>query len=188
MKQLLAQFALSFIFIPLLVSSADACTCLPISTPYKAYQEARAVFAGKVVSSTDVPLTERVRDKTFTYVERRYRVAVTEWFKGAKTAEVEVSAGRTDSSCYVGFEVGETYLVYAYGDSDAALHSEMCTRTNSLAWAQDDVTFLRAMLKGVLEPRVYGSVMRVDSDPEKSQSSFTTPLAGVKIIVEGVMG
>jgi hypothetical protein len=41
------------------------------------------------------------------------------------------------------------------------------------------------MLKSVAEPRVYGSVTRIDNDPGKTKSSLATPLEGIKIIVEG---
>lgn len=187
MKAILTKvvFAAMFIALPQLAGTASACTCMPIPSPYKALQESRAVFAGKVISTTDIPFSERIRDKTFTYYERRYRVAVTESFKGAKATEVDVSVGRTDSSCYVGFEVGESYLIYAYGNSDAVLGTGMCTRTNNLAGSLDEIHYLRAMLKGTPEPRLYGSVTRFDDDLTRGQASLYTPLEGIKVVVEG---
>lgn len=179
-------FAALFIVLPQLAGTASACSCMPTSSPYKALREARAVFAGKVISTADVPFTERVRDKTYTYYERRYRVAVAESFKGAKAAEVEVSVGRTDSSCYSGFEVGESYLIYAYGDSDAALGTGMCTRTNDLAAALDEIHYLRATSRGTPEPRLYGSVIRFDDDATGTGGGLYTPLEGIKVVVEGV--
>lgn len=174
-----------FIVLPQLAGTATACTCMPIPSPYKSLQQARAVFAGKIISATDVPFTQRIRDKTFTHYERSYRVAVTESFKGAKATEVEVNIGRTDSSCYVGFEVGESYLIYAYGDSDAALGTHMCTRTNNLAGSLDEVHHLRAMLQGAPEPRLYGSVSRIDDDLKGRRGGLSTPLEGIKVVVEG---
>ena len=92
-------FALSVILLPLFGGVAEACSCLPIPTPYQAHREARAVFTGKVASSVDVPVKEQGRDGEYTYQERRFRFAVEESFKGAEAKEVEVSAGRVDSSC-----------------------------------------------------------------------------------------
>lgn len=183
LKQCLIAFFL--LTLMLLARTASACVCMAPSTPYKEFQDARSVFTGKIIGSTDVPFTEQAREKTYTYYERRYRVAVTESFKGTKAAEVEVSAGRTDSDCYVGFSVGENYLIYAYGDSDAKLSTGMCTRTNNLSASQDDLHYLRAMLMGEREPRVYGSVVRFDDDVTKSLAGSYTPLEGIKIAVEG---
>lgn len=184
MKNSLIKIALTLIAItfPLFAHGAKACVCRPESSPYKAYEEARAVFIGKVVSSKDVAFDQQIRDKTYTAYERRFLFAVEEVFKGAKTIEIEVSVGRVDSDCYAGFTVGETYLVYAYGEE---LYGSTCTRTNSLAWALDDVHYLRELSRGVSEPRVYGSVSRSDNDLSKSKSGRVTPLEGIKIAVTG---
>jgi hypothetical protein len=143
------------------------------------------VFVGKVLSSNDVPYSEQGRDKAYTVRERHFRFAIEESFKGIKTSEVEVNAGRIDSSCYSGFAVGESYLVYAFGEPEAALRSEMCSRTRNLVWAFDDIHYIRDLLSGIPEPRVYGSVGRADNDLIKSNSILVTPLEGIKIVVEG---
>ena len=61
----------------------------------------------------------------------------------------------------------------------------MCSRTNPVSWALDDVHFLRALLKGEPEPRVYGSVTRVDNDSTKGQTHLPTPVEGIRIEIEG---
>jgi hypothetical protein len=187
MKKFLTNIALAFVIIvlPLFANSVKACSCFPIPSPYKAYQEAKSVFVGKVTSSKDIPFSEQGRNGSYTVNERHYIFTVEESFKGAKTSEVDINAGRTDSSCYSGFTEGETYLVYAYGESETALSSGMCTRTTGKAWALDDIHYIRALLKGIPEPRVYGSITRVDNDLSKSTSTVAIPLEGIKIIVEG---
>ena len=193
MKKLLtkAAFALLALMLPQLAVSVSACSCMPLPPPYEAFKEAKVVFAGKVISS-NVPPYEQLHDKGYTAIESVFRFAVEESFKGVKTAEVEISAGNTGTSCYWGgFTVGESYLIYGYDYSGSALTSGSlpfagaCTRTNGLAWAQDDLHYLRSMLKGALEPRVYGSLTRIDNDLSKPKSSLATPLEGIKIIVEG---
>lgn len=180
--------ALASIFFPALASSARACSCLPISSPYKAHQQARAVFIGKAVSSSDVPVSEQLGDKTDTAHERHYRFAIEESFKGTKKSEVKVNTGRIDSTCFVGFTVGETYLVYAQGESDSALSSHMCSRTSNLIGASADLHYLRALMKGEPEPRVYGAITRSENDLSKSRSAVIVPMEGIKIIVEGTGG
>lgn len=163
---------------------AKACTCPAPDTPYREYQKATAVFIGKVISSKGIVLTET---KSYTVYERVFQFSVTEALKGLKTSAVEINAGRTDSSCYQGFSVGESYLVYAYAsDGKVELYSGACTRTRHLSYAADDLHYIRDLLKGVSEPRIYGSVMRIDSDLSSTKSvSRVTPLKGIKILIEG---
>ena len=186
MKRFLTRVVCAAIFIalPWLAETARACSCVRIPSPYESFNESKAVFIGKVLSS-NVPPYDRFRQGPQPNIDSRFRVAVIEPLKGVKTAEVEVSAGSTDTSCYSGLTVGQTYLIYAGGDSDSLLYTGFCDRTNSVSWAQDEIHFLRAMLKGAPEPSVYGSVVRFDNDLSKDGASRVTPLEGVKVVVEG---
>lgn len=192
MKQALIQviFASAIVLLPPFTGTASACSCMPLPPPYEAFKEAKVVFAGKVISS-NVPPDEQLHAQGYTVIESVFRFAVEESFKGVKTAEVEISAGSTGTSCYAGFRVGESYLVYGYDYSGSAPTSATlpyggtCTRTSGLAGAQDDIHYLRSMLRGVPEPRVYGSLKRIDDDLGNPASSSVTPLEGIKIIVEG---
>lgn len=176
---------LAAILLPQFVSSALACSCFPTPTPYRAFHEAKAVFVGKIISSKDVPFSVKGRNGNFTMHDRHYIFSVEESFKGANTSELEVNAGPANSSCFDPFEVGETYLVYAYGDSESTLRSGACTRTTTLAGASDDLYHIRALLKGVPEPRFYGLALKIDYDYAKSTFAIWKPLGGAKIIVEG---
>src|SRR3954452_24470617 len=100
---------------------AKACVCMPQRTPYREYQDARAVFVGKVIGSKDVAVTEKLRDKSYTANERIFQFSVDESLKGLKTSTAEINVGRTDSDCYQGFTVGRSYLVYGFGDSNNSL-------------------------------------------------------------------
>src|SRR5215510_6354346 len=128
---------------------AQACICGAPSSPYREYQDSKAVFVGKVISSKDVAVTEDIRGKTYTAYERVFQFSVTESFKGLKTSSVEINLGRIDSDCFQGFGIGESYLVYAFGNSDLSLHSGVCSRTNNLSYAADDLHYIRELLKGV---------------------------------------
>jgi len=162
---------------------AKGCTCPAPDTPYREYQKATAVFIGKVISSKDTVIPENT---SYTVYERAFQFSVTESLKGVKTSTVDIDVGRLDSSCYRGFAVGESYLVFAYSSAGSKLHSGACTRTVHLSDAADDLHYIRDSLKGVPEPRMYGSVMLVDSDSSSTKSrQRVTPIKDVKVLIEG---
>jgi hypothetical protein len=164
---------------------AQACVCGPQRSPYGEYQDARAVFVGTVISSKDVAITENIRDRTYTAYERIFQFSVNESLKGLKTPTVEINLGRIDSDCYQGFAIGESYLVYAFSATDGSLRTGACTRTNHLSDALDDLHYIRDLIKGVPEPRVYGSVMRVDANLGGiTTRQRVTPMSGIKILIE----
>src|ERR1044072_7297612 len=137
MKRLLPKTALALLalVIPQLAVSVRACSCLPLPTPYEAFREATVVFAGKVVGA-NVPPDEQLHAQGYTSTGSVFRFVVEESFKGVKTAEVEISAGSTGTSCYAGFMVGASYLVYGYTSSGPSAgtppYGGECTRTTGL--------------------------------------------------------
>ena len=182
------------------VADANACTCGPSPSPYQAYREATAVFTGKVVSSKDVPYDQTVLNPKYNVYDRHFRFVVEEVFKGPKIAEIDITVGRIDSTCYQGYTIGKSYLVYAYGNSERfnlsesyfgratkkpeeTLFSGACTRSNNLDSSRGDIYFIRSMLRGEPEPRVYGSVVRSDNVPNDPNSHRVTYLDGIKVII-----
>src|SRR5688572_22687964 len=179
-------FASLIMGLPFRASDVKACTCMPQQSTYKEFQEARAVFVGKVIRSRDVAMTEVIRDKTFQVLERVFVFKVSESFKGLKESQVEINVGRIDSSCFQGFGVGQSYLVYAFGKSANSLGSGACSRTTNLSDAADDLHYIRELLRGVPEARIYGSVMRVETTlVEGVADRRVTPIAGLKVSIEG---
>jgi hypothetical protein len=154
-------------------------------SPYKAFQEARAVFVGKVIGSRDISIPVQGQDAPYPMRERQYRFMVVEPFKGVEGGEVDVSAGWADSMCFVGFTKGETYLVYARGNSALSLASGLCDRTHRLATASDDLYRIRKITEGVPEPRFYGAVMKMDYDYANSTDAVWKPFGDVRIILQG---
>ena len=115
--------------------AALACRCaIPAASadlsPYA------AVFMGRVVESKRVGASERVK----------FRVARV--WKGEAVAEVTLilqraSDPRVISSCDIGFQKGEHYLVYARKWRDGqALTTHKCTRTRRVAQARQDFAVL----------------------------------------------
>ncbi len=181
---------LVFIFFsPLLAQGIFACSCNGTSTPYEALKQAKTVFVGKVVGVKDASGKEIVDEKITDYGEyarknegtRYYRFEVQEFFKGAKTSEVTVAS--KINMCQFGFDVGESHLVYAY-ESDSGLWANLfCSRTDWIKTSQDDVYFLRDLLKNKPEPRIYGSVQIDDKDPATGSFQYIY-LKGIKIVAK----
>ena len=188
MKRFLTRLLFAGLFIGLSYFSSDvkACSCMPRPSVYKEFQESRAVFSGEVVGSRDVEVSEVIGDKKYQSTERIFVFKVAESFKGLKASQVEINAGPILSSCYRGFKVGESYLVYAFGSSAETLHSGACTRTNNLWAAADDLHYIRDLLSGRPEARVYGSVTRIEEKIVGGAAApRVTPIAGIKVLIEG---
>lgn len=165
---------------------ARACTCGPMRSTYDAYHAASAVFVGKAIGSRDVPLSRDINSKTAQFTVRIFQFAVSESLKGEIGTQIDVSVGLVESSCYAAFTIGETYLVYAFRNEAGDLMSSFCSRTHSVWDAADDLHFIRELLRGVPEPRVYGSVMRRETVAEgDAVFQRATPVAGVTVLIEG---
>jgi hypothetical protein len=191
MKKAVTKIAVLLLFIctSYFRFEAKACVCDAQGSPYGEYQQSRAVFVGKPIGSKDQMVKEKDENRSFTVHERVFEFSVTETLKGPKTPRVQINAGSVDSDCYRGFTIGESYLVYAFGDSNDSLSSSFCGRTNELVDAAGDLHYIRNLLKSIPEPRFYGSIVRVDSDLGGTQSRRrVTPLAGIKIVIEGKSG
>ncbi|MFB2919074.1 MULTISPECIES: hypothetical protein [Aerosakkonema] len=125
---------------------ADACSCLS-ANPRRSYQQARAVFAGKV---TDIVVRQRAvdrqpnndneADRLFTEVKVTFEV--TKVWKGRISRQAVVMTSRSSASCGYNFEKGKEYLVYA-ANEDAELTTGLCSGTKPLAMAQADLSILR---------------------------------------------
>ena len=116
-----------------------ACTCAsPYPTPSlktqvrTALSEARAVFSGKVLEVTDDPQALSVV----------VRLRVERVWKGSPGREVRLVTGRGGGDCGYSFEVGGSYLVYAYESGAGGLGTNICQRTARLSEAAKDLQVL----------------------------------------------
>lgn len=142
--------ALSFgVALALAASSAQACRCRPPPRPSVAAAQSEAVFVGTVLSARPSwsgarPSDAEVDDAHYVVT---FRVAA-RW-RGAAGATVTVRTAW--ARCGYGFEVGQTYLVYA--DADAArgpLWTSICARTRELSGAAYDFGDLGRPRSGAL--------------------------------------
>lgn len=98
----------------LLTSNAEACSCQGIS-PCAAYEWAKAVFVGKLVSGTEKNVSQDGRGNSFLLEAGYARFEIEEAFKGVSGKEVTVFIdSMKNTSCYWGgYEPGARYLVFA---------------------------------------------------------------------------
>jgi hypothetical protein len=111
-----ASLLLAVVYLSLSLDAAFAC-CLNIESPSAEVKNADAIFSGQVIEVSPTEAGEKIT--TF---------KVEKIWKGINSPTMSVSTS-TDS---VGshFEVGETWLVYAYGKDK--LSTDICTRTTLL--------------------------------------------------------
>ncbi|MCI0698483.1 T9SS type A sorting domain-containing protein [candidate division KSB1 bacterium] len=117
------------------VQETRACSCWPPPPPAQAFAEAEAVFMGKVVSFEFVENNRR----------RRAAISLSKIWKGDRGAASEIFTGADVGMCGYEFQVGETYVIYAYKDENGRLHTNICTRTAPLRSAAKDLKYLEAL-------------------------------------------
>ena len=118
---------------------ALACTCDYSKTgtdARTALRKARAVFVGKVKAVTPARQVEGdFTSPTDSFVQ----FTVERHWKGVKSHEIAVIADDPRGCAGPRFEVGKSYLVFAYGKR---LWTGGCTRSQHLEYAEKDLQFL----------------------------------------------
>lgn len=134
MKKTLFLAIISLCFFTFCAAEAFACSCiLDEETPVeiqieKAHEGAAAVFSGEVVEITKEPDTFSVKVK----------LKVKKSWKSKLSDEVIITTAINDGLCGYDFEVGEKYLIYAYGEKES-LRTDICRRTALLSKTKDVV-------------------------------------------------
>lgn len=109
---------------------AYACSCLRPGPPLAELDQATAVFAGEV---SDIK-------RTSTGVEVSF--SVSEVWKGDLNPTLVITTGPHSAACGYPFEIGQDYLVYAYGGDNARLGANLCSLTALLSTAGEDLAEL----------------------------------------------
>ena len=115
-----------------------ACTCVPPPAPAEALGEAAAVFSGKVIQIKKHKPAEDI----FGGVEVVFRV--NRAWKGIDKSTARVFTSSQSAACGYNFSKGETYMVYAAGNSHGRLSTSICSRTKRLKDAREDLDALGA--------------------------------------------
>lgn len=130
---------------------AYGCSCMRPGSAEAERDRATAVFAGTVTSITPLNSSntsdgisgEDLYSGSPFPPNGGYSVefAVSEQWKGDVGATVSVNTAEHGAACGYGFEAGEAYLVYTYGEADD-MSVGLCGRTNALANAAADIAVL----------------------------------------------
>ncbi|WP_129676899.1 hypothetical protein [Candidatus Chloroploca sp. Khr17] len=104
---------------------AYACSCVPVPPPRQAFEEATAVFSGRVVSI--------VNDEE----ELLVTVALERRWKSELEGQVTLTTPGSSAACGFPFEEGEQYLIYAQ-TTDGQLTTDLCSRTARFDATRED--------------------------------------------------
>jgi hypothetical protein len=138
-----AEFALFFsaaLILSVLPRPAYACSCMPPGTPLETLAAATAVFAGEVLG-IEAPGPVNGVISSADPVKITFQVQ-TVW-KGPVQTVLTLTTPRDDASCGYRFEIGRSYLVYAFGH-ESDLETHLCTRNAPFAEAAGDLSALGA--------------------------------------------
>lgn len=135
-KRMALCFLILVTFLIMDTETALACSCVLPGPPDAELARSTAVFSGRVVSR-DEPggLLSSSADPV------RVTFEVYAVWKGPAYRTITITTARSGASCGYAFEKGEEYLVYADGSADS-LTVSMCSRTQSLSSAEEDLTKL----------------------------------------------
>jgi hypothetical protein len=170
-RLLCGLLGLTAAFVAIGARSADARQCARIVPPCQTYWEAQTVFVGTV---REVAEADEGRRVTFA-VEHVQRG------ESAATLTVRVpTLGVTRSP----FNVGDRYVVYAYGAGDRRFIGA-CGRTRLATEAQEDLDYFREMKAPGSGGRIFGSVRHEEPDFVAHGTRDRGPIAGLTIRLQG---
>ena len=167
-------FALMFA----IVSCATALSCpLYESTPSvcEMYGKSTAVFVGKVVAIKE---QQKVGEREFDSIQFQSGETFLSVGKN-KRIDVQTNVGGIE---YCGFEIGQSYLVYAYDGSEGTFFTDGGTRTRLFSEAAPDLEYLRSLRGKNLGASIYGTVsLTTKSSLEKIN---TEPFGSFRLEIE----
>ena len=134
----IALLLLAVVFAGLLVPDTSlSCSCETPGTSLEALALDDAVFIGRVVVIVEATDDESWESWIFFKLSAVWKGAFRE-----DIAAIRTGTGWDEAHCGYDFEVGGEYLVYARLWGDGYLHTGICSRTNHLAAATEDVELL----------------------------------------------
>lgn len=135
-----------------------ACSCLPIERVCEAAWKADAVFLGTVTHV--YPLTFLGFPLAWPFpTARRITFDAKETFSGPTKRTVEIRTAMGCCSCGMEFQLGQDYLVYAYGVPDEGdLVTGVCSRTSRAKDSASDLAYFYSLVSSPPPAHIYGFV------------------------------
>lgn len=167
------------VWLGLVSTDAQACSCFGPGTPCESYGAASAVFAGTAISvrRAEEPKPGPVQPINY---QRIFKFSVDQPYLGVAGTEVEITTGSGGGDCGYDFRIGERYLVYAHLYQNR-LHTGICTRTKPFAAAGEDLAFLGNLSSAPAGATISGRVVR--ENPSKNGAASFPP--DVVVVIEG---
>ena len=109
------------------------CSCEELPPPEEAYQISDVVFSGKV--------TNIIEDSNNGFME--IAIEVFDVWKGIVENQIIMLSGLDDCGYY--FQINEEYLIYGYYSQMNHVWTDICTRTNLLEDAEEDLDYLNSL-------------------------------------------
>ena len=106
------------------------CSCQEIPSPEEAYEMSNVVFSGQV--------TNIIEDWNNGFME--ISIDIYNVWKGSIDNQIIILTGLDDCGYY--FQINEEYLIYGYYSQLNYIWTDICTRTNLLEDAEEDLDYL----------------------------------------------
>lgn len=165
---------------------AQACRCARLA-PCAAYENASAVFAGTVTEIIVEGGEEATGGVRNLHPPKRVRFVIESRYRGVSGDTAEVKTG--GSNCEYRFKRDERYLVYAYSDDkDGSLRTGMCSRTQPLSEAGEDLQYIRSLPDAEPGATVYGKLTHYRFGDHRTPPKEIGGLGGMTVVVEGEGG
>jgi protocatechuate 3,4-dioxygenase beta subunit len=175
----------------------SACSCATPDSPCAAMESGAVIFVGTPVSAEPTSFRDRtVAIRPFADVRTtetrpavRLHFRVDEWIQASLDALaakiVSVSTDASGASCGYHFEMGTSYLVYAY-QSDDGLVVSLCSRTGPVVAREQDLALLHETKNGTVRTRLFGGVYRMELfvDGSFGHLEVVAGVSNVKITTE----
>ncbi|MGE0126898.1 MAG: SdrD B-like domain-containing protein [Blastocatellales bacterium] len=171
-----------------LPSFVNACSCNRKAAPCEEFPKASAVFIGRVIDSAEQKAETDYNGNKRTYDVGIIRFEVEEAFKGIEPRIVEIHSGTNGADCGYWFTRGERYLVYAYGDPQGKLETNVCTRTRPVELAAEDLQYLRNLPRRGIGARIYGTVGTPAEERDENFEQKLSGIGGVKVTLHSLDG
>ncbi|HXG83603.1 MAG TPA: hypothetical protein VNI84_06210 [Pyrinomonadaceae bacterium] len=178
-----------FVFLFASLQFVEACSCMSAGPPCQSFWNTDTVFSGQVVEIKDTPVKPAAKadDKqAFVFPTRTVRFAVGEYFRGTAEKSVEIETGMGGGDCGIAFENGQSYLVYAYRNKETGkLGTGICTRTQVLSKASEDLEYFRGLKDAKAGGTVYGKVTKYLVRKSDDEYKPNPPLQNILLTFAG---
>ena len=157
--------------------------------PCQSFWITDAVFSGQVTEIKDTPAKPASSsDSKFSSMFRKktVRFAVNESFRGIEERSVELETGMGGGDCGFAFESGQSYLIYAYRIRETGkLATGICTRTQLLSKASEDLEYFRGLKDAKSGGMVYGKVTKYLVRKSDDDYKPNPPLQNIRLTFLG---